>query len=186
MTASGEPSPDRADDRRGVHHPLPGWAPPAILAGVVLVFAVVAAMVVLGTEPAERPEAGTIPLPEGATVRFMEERCPSPEIDQPADGPTRCDIVLAVGPLEGLWTPDRTGRLLAEHLREVGWDRSAGEVAGPDGSVLVAPDGTMVVRIEPLEATDQRDPALGEEIRDRIRDFVDPDELAVLTAFPRG
>lgn len=186
MTGPGEPGPDRAGGDGRVSQRLPRWAPPAILAGMVLVFAAVAAIVVLGTEPAERPEAGTIPLPEGATVRFMEERCPSPELDQPADGPTRCDIVLAVGPLEGLWTPDPTGTLLSQHLREVGWGRSSAGGGGPDGGVLVAPDGTMTVRIEPLAATDRRDPQLGGEIRGRIRDFVDPDELAVLTAFPRS
>jgi hypothetical protein len=174
-----------SDPTREGRQALPGWAPPAILVGVVLLFATIATIPVLGAGGEVRPEAGMVPLPEGATVRFMDERCPSPEALQPDDGRTHCDIVLAVGPLEGLWIPGATESLITEHLEAEGWSHETDPIDVDAPVVLVAPDGTMTVRIEALDETDERDPALGDEIRDRVRDFVDPDELAVLTAYPR-
>jgi hypothetical protein len=140
-----------------------------------------ALLAITGREDVRRPELRGFEAPEGATVRYVDERCPSPHTDiSDIEGTTVCDVVLAVGPLEGLWIPEPTEDLLLQHLAERGWGGE--EVAL--GEWLEGPDGILLARIESYVDVRARDPELGAAIAEGVRDHVDVDELAVVVVLP--
>lgn len=157
------------------------------VAGPLVVIAAVAFLVasallaITSREDVRRPELRGFDAPEGATVRYVDERCPSPYAGMSdVEGTTVCDVVLAVGPLEGLWIPEPTEELLLQHLIERGWGGE--EIAL--GEWLEGPDGILLARIEAFADVAHRDPELAEAIAEGVRDHVEVDELAVVVVLP--
>lgn len=153
---------------------------PAILLAVVATFAVIAVLALTGREQVVRPELGEVPIPEGAVVRYMDGRCPSPEerattVTRP-DETTICDTVLALSPMEGLWLPGSTEEALVEHLEASGWHEDRGW--------MTSPHGLLLVRVEGFEELRERDARLASEIEAGSSRVNEPDRLAVLTVLP--
>lgn len=186
MNGAGPTRPDHEPDERPTIAGLTKEIAGPLVVFAAIAFLLASALVALGgREDIRRPELQSFSAPEGATVRYVEERCPSPHVEDgpgvaEGEGTVVCDVVLAIGPLEGLWIPEPTEELLLEHLAARGW---GGEAAAL-GRWIDGPDGILVARIEAYGDLAQRDPVLAEEIAEGVRSHVEADELAVVVILP--
>lgn len=179
------PEHEREEERPTVAGLTRQIAGPLVVLAAVAFLVASALLAIGGQDDIRRPELQAFSAPEGATVRYVDERCPSPHLgDGPGlaegEGTTICDVVLAIGPLEGLWIPEPTEDLLLTHLVERGW---SGDPAGL-GRWLDGPNGLLAARVESYDDVASRDPDLAEAIADGVRSHVDVEGLAVVVILP--
>lgn len=141
-----------------------------VAVAVVLVVSLVA--IVVGQDRPVRPDLSAVPLPEGSVTHAAVEACSG-------DDPPVCTVDLAVGPAGGVELPRETEVMLAEHLREQGWDPDEPLSEGGTTGELVSPDGRLLVRVSDYDPAD-----VPQDLDSGVDEDVPREDLALLTVAP--
>lgn len=145
-----------------------------MIVAVAVVFVVSLVAIVVGQDRPVRPDLSAVPLPQGSVTHAAVEACSG-------DDPPVCTVDLAVGPAGGVELPRETEVMLAEHLREQGWDPEQPLSEGGTAGELVSPDGRLAVRVSDYDPADAP-----QDLESGVDEDVARGELALLTVVPRG
>lgn len=144
--------------------------------GIVLVALVTIALLVALTVArgdVVRPDQRALPLPQHAVVRYADDTC------RRVEDTTVCDMVLAVGPADGVRLRQPAEQLLTAHLRRAGWSAARGRP-----TMLESPDGTLRALLRGFKALRRSQPDRAAAIGRAVPKQIEVDDLAVIYLIP--